>query len=378
MVRVPLEELVLQIHLLRLGKAGAFLARVLQVNGRLGIELCGRSQLAGQAALSPAHVACHLASLTPLQPLLSSAPALHALLQPPPEKSVAGAIRTLQDVGALTLAEDLTPLGASPACLPAFLPTCLLACCRLPAADPSLTLPACHPALTAPSLASQPRLLCSSLRSRPAGHHLAALPVDARIGKLLLLSASLGCLAPALTNAACLSYKSPFSGGTQQDAADRARAALAAPGSGTIAAGQQSDHLLMVAAVDGWLAARAKGGHKGGRAPAVASGRGRGRQQLGCGGVVPLPARSVVVCSLHTACLPAWPLLSPPSPRPLQALGSTAGATSCLNRRWTCWQTCAGSMPPCLPTLASWQASLAAGNSRGTHPCTGCHPACSA
>lgn len=31
MVRVPLEELVLQIHLLRLGKAGAFLARVLQV-----------------------------------------------------------------------------------------------------------------------------------------------------------------------------------------------------------------------------------------------------------------------------------------------------------------------------------------------------------
>lgn len=31
MVRVPLEELVLQIHLLRLGKAGSFLARVLQV-----------------------------------------------------------------------------------------------------------------------------------------------------------------------------------------------------------------------------------------------------------------------------------------------------------------------------------------------------------
>ncbi|PRW58696.1 helicase domain-containing [Chlorella sorokiniana] len=156
MVRVPLEELVLQIHLLRLGRAGAFLARV---------------------------------------------------LQPPPEKSVAGAIRTLQEVGALSPAEELTPLG----------------------------------------------------------HHLAALPVDARIGKLLLLAASLGCLAPALTIAACLSYKSPFAGGAQQDAADRARAALAAPGSGTIAAGQQSDHLLMVAAVDGWLAARDKGGHRGAR-----------------------------------------------------------------------------------------------------------------
>lgn len=36
MVRVPLEELVLQIHLLRLGRAGAFLARVLQV--RLGLS----------------------------------------------------------------------------------------------------------------------------------------------------------------------------------------------------------------------------------------------------------------------------------------------------------------------------------------------------
>lgn len=30
---MPLEELALQIHLLRLGKAGSFLARVLQVEG---------------------------------------------------------------------------------------------------------------------------------------------------------------------------------------------------------------------------------------------------------------------------------------------------------------------------------------------------------
>lgn len=89
--------------------------------------------------------------------------------------------------------------------------------------------------------------------------------MDARIGKLLLLSASLGCLAPALTIAACLSYKSPFASGAQQDAAERARAALAAPASGSLAAGQQSDHLLMAAAVDGWLAARASGGHRAAR-----------------------------------------------------------------------------------------------------------------
>jgi HrpA-like RNA helicase len=87
--------------------------------------------------------------------------------------------------------------------------------------------------------------------------------VDARVGKLLLLAASLGCLAPVLTISACLSYKSPFAGGAQQDAAERARAGLAAPGSGTIAAGQQSDHLVMTAAVEGWLAARRKGGAKG-------------------------------------------------------------------------------------------------------------------
>ena len=61
MVRVPLEELVLQIHLLRLGPAAAFLAKV---------------------------------------------------LEPPPAKSVAGALAQLQAIGALTPAERLTPLGA--------------------------------------------------------------------------------------------------------------------------------------------------------------------------------------------------------------------------------------------------------------------------
>jgi HrpA-like RNA helicase len=55
--------------------------------------------------------------------------------------------------------------------------------------------------------------------------------VDVRVGKLLLLASGLGCLAPALTVAAALSYKSPFSAPwDQQDAAQRAKQALAAPG----------------------------------------------------------------------------------------------------------------------------------------------------
>eukprot|EP00887_Chlorella_sp_A99_P005373 scaffold1.g5373.t1 len=158
MVRVPLEELVVQIHLLRLGRAAPFLAKV---------------------------------------------------LQPPPDRAVAAAVAALQEVGALTGGEELTPLG----------------------------------------------------------HHLAALPVDSRVGKLLLLGAALGCLAPALSIAACLSYKPPFLGGPgggggegEGGGARAARAALAALGSGTLAAGQQSDHLLLAAAVAGWLAARASGG----------------------------------------------------------------------------------------------------------------------
>lgn len=60
MVRVPLEELILQIHLLGLGPAEAFLSRV---------------------------------------------------LQPPPAKAVQGAVTQLQAIGALNLEERLTPLG---------------------------------------------------------------------------------------------------------------------------------------------------------------------------------------------------------------------------------------------------------------------------
>lgn len=44
----------------------------------------------------------------------------------------------------------------------------------------------------------------------PLGHHLAALPVDVRIGKLILYGTIFCCVDSALTMAACLSHKSPF------------------------------------------------------------------------------------------------------------------------------------------------------------------------
>ena len=55
--------------------------------------------------------------------------------------------------------------------------------------------------------------------------------MDAKVGKLLLLSACLGCLGPALTIAACLSHRSPFlSDPSHQDAVARSQASLAAAG----------------------------------------------------------------------------------------------------------------------------------------------------
>jgi len=99
----------------------------------------------------------------------------------------------------------------------------------------------------------------------PLGRHLARLPVDVRAGKIIVMGAVLGCLRPALTIAAYLSSKSPFMAPhDEHDAADRVRHAFSSPGASGIAAGQRSDHLLVVAAYDGWRAATFAGGTRAG------------------------------------------------------------------------------------------------------------------
>ncbi len=82
----------------------------------------------------------------------------------------------------------------------------------------------------------------------PLGFHLANLPCDARIGKMLIIGSILGCLEPILTIAACLSYKSPFSNpfGLQQEA-DRAHAKYGSA---------FSDHIAALEAFNGWAALR--------------------------------------------------------------------------------------------------------------------------
>ena len=154
-MRVPLEEMILQIHHLRLSStADEFLAKV---------------------------------------------------LQPPHKKAVEGATGNLIQAGALTKAEELTALGS----------------------------------------------------------HLAALPVDVNIGKILIMGVLLQCLSPALSIAACLSHKSPFAAFQDKEDIRAARAPFVSKDrdpNRSVAAGQQSDHLVLAAALQGWIDAKASGG----------------------------------------------------------------------------------------------------------------------
>jgi ATP-dependent RNA helicase DHX57 len=80
----------------------------------------------------------------------------------------------------------------------------------------------------------------------PLGHHLAALPVDVRIGKLLLYGAIFSCVDSALTMAACLSHKSPFvSPFRKRDEANEKKRKFAAG---------YSDHITTLMAYKKWLA----------------------------------------------------------------------------------------------------------------------------
>ncbi|KAI9912518.1 hypothetical protein PsorP6_006518 [Peronosclerospora sorghi] len=72
----------------------------------------------------------------------------------------------------------------------------------------------------------------------PLGQHLARLPLDARIGKLLVYGALLRCLEPVATIAACLASRSPFC----TDAASRRTHAKWKHDVGTKV---QSDHLVL-------------------------------------------------------------------------------------------------------------------------------------
>ncbi|XP_054256889.1 putative ATP-dependent RNA helicase DHX57 [Macrosteles quadrilineatus] len=122
---------------------------------------------------------------------------LGEVLEPPTEESITGAITRLVHVGALDRAENLTPLG----------------------------------------------------------QHLAALPVDVRIGKLLLYGAMFSCLDSVLTIAASLSQKSPFQFHfDKKDEVNKKKKEFMVA---------NSDHFTILRAYNGWRKAAASGKNAG-------------------------------------------------------------------------------------------------------------------
>lgn len=91
----------------------------------------------------------------------------------------------------------------------------------------------------------------------PLGHHLAKLPVDVLIGKMLLFGGIFGCLSPILSISAFLSYKSPFIyPKDERENVERAKLALLSNNVDDSGDSndciKQSDHLLMAVAYRKW------------------------------------------------------------------------------------------------------------------------------
>ncbi|GAB4819950.1 hypothetical protein N2152v2_006996 [Parachlorella kessleri] len=129
---------------------------------------------------------------------VSIADFLGKAVEPPLEVAVEGAIRLLEDIGALDESEALTTLG----------------------------------------------------------RHLAALPLPPALGKMLLYGCIFGCLDPILTVACSLAYRDPWVLPTEASAR---RAAALVRARLSREAGGSSDHLATVRAFNGWKAARGQG-----------------------------------------------------------------------------------------------------------------------
>ena len=86
------------------------------------------------------------------------------------------------------------------------------------------------------------------------GFHLATLPVDPRVGKMMIYGALFGCIDPLLTFAAAMSARSPFvSPFDQRDQADEARKTFSVAG---------SDHLTILNAFNQWSELRRTEGNR--------------------------------------------------------------------------------------------------------------------
>nr|CAD7588004.1 unnamed protein product [Timema genevievae] len=86
------------------------------------------------------------------------------------------------------------------------------------------------------------------------GHHLVDLPVEPRLGKMVLYSVVLKCLDPVLTIVCCLSYRDPFSLPVQPSLKRSANLVKKKLSSGSF-----SDHMTLLRAFQMWQQARSNG-----------------------------------------------------------------------------------------------------------------------
>ena len=86
----------------------------------------------------------------------------------------------------------------------------------------------------------------------PLGFHLSHLPVEPRLGKMLVLGCVMGCLSPVLTATAAMSCKPMFTarGGDKADATAAKR---------KVSRDSKSDHLACVYAFDEWSSSKQRG-----------------------------------------------------------------------------------------------------------------------
>uniref|UniRef100_A0A8C8RDX7 Putative ATP-dependent RNA helicase DHX57 n=1 Tax=Pelusios castaneus TaxID=367368 RepID=A0A8C8RDX7_9SAUR len=95
--------------------------------------------------------------------------------------------------------------------------------------------------------------LTSDEKLTPLGYHLASLPVDVRIGKLMLFGTIFRCLDPALTIAASLAFKSPFvSPWDKREEANKKKLEFAIG---------NSDYLALLQAYKGWRLSTKESSH---------------------------------------------------------------------------------------------------------------------
>lgn len=145
-----------------------------------GARLAGRGLYAFMFSTTPAHCSSSPTPTFPYTILLLQIHVMHLgpaatflsqVLDPPPARAVASSLKALEQVGAIILDNTATASAARGA------------------AEAAVVL-----AGSSNQKSENVEVLT------PLGHHLAVLPTEPRLGKLLVMGACLGCLSPALVS----------------------------------------------------------------------------------------------------------------------------------------------------------------------------------